>query len=93
MTPTMVRVREGVRRVNRTPFHAMTVHEAQSAYVAATEALEVQRVALDRVEEFDPNCGLWRRASRLFFARVCRCCPKSDDRAAAAVALDRAFQA
>jgi len=49
----MAGILEGVRRVNRPPFHAMTVAEARAAYVAATEVLEVPRAALQRIEEFD----------------------------------------
>ncbi len=48
----MAGILEGVRRVNRPPFYAMTVAEARVAYVAATEVLELPRASLARVEDF-----------------------------------------
>jgi acetyl esterase len=53
LTPAMADILEGVRRVNRPPFHAMSVPEARTAYVAATEVLELPRVAVTRLEDFD----------------------------------------
>ena len=49
----MAGILEGVRRVNRPPFYAMTVAEARLAYVAATEVLELPRAALARLEDFN----------------------------------------
>lgn len=49
----MADILEGLRRVNGSFFHAMTLPEAQSACATATEALEVPRAALARDEEFD----------------------------------------
>ena len=52
LTPAMAGILEGVRRVNRPPFYAMSVPEAREAYVAATEVLELPRAPLARVEDF-----------------------------------------
>ena len=52
LTPSMAGILEGVRRVNRPPFYAMSVPEARAAYVAATEVLELPRAPLGRVEDF-----------------------------------------
>ncbi|KNZ31528.1 MAG: alpha/beta hydrolase [Methylibium sp. NZG] len=49
----MAGILEGVRRLNRPPFYAMSVPEARAAYVAATEVLELPRVPLARIEDFD----------------------------------------
>ena len=49
----MAGILEGVRRVNRPPFYAMTVAEARLAYVAATEVLELPRAALARLQDFN----------------------------------------
>jgi acetyl esterase len=52
----MAGILEGVRRVNRPPFHAMSVADARAAYVAATEVLELPRAKLARVEDLSvPN--------------------------------------
>lgn len=48
----MAGILEGVRRVNRPPFYAMTVAEARLAYVAATDVLELPRAPLPRVQDF-----------------------------------------
>ena len=47
----MAGILEGVRRVNRPPFYAMTVNEARLAYVAATEVLELPRAAVARLQD------------------------------------------
>jgi acetyl esterase len=52
LTPAMAGILEGVCRVNRPPFHALSVAEARQAYVAATEVLELPRAVLQRVEDF-----------------------------------------
>ncbi len=49
----MAGILEGVKRVNRPPFYAMTVAEARQAYVAATEVLELDRVPVARLHDFD----------------------------------------
>jgi acetyl esterase len=46
----MAGVLDRIRRANRPPFHAMSVPDARSAYVAASEVLELPRAALPRVE-------------------------------------------
>jgi acetyl esterase len=48
----MAAVLDAVRRANRPPFYAMSVPQAREAYVAASEVLELPRVALARVHEF-----------------------------------------
>lgn len=48
----MADILEGVRRVDRLPFYAMTVAEARVAYVAATEVLELPRAPLTRIQDF-----------------------------------------
>ena len=48
----MAGILEGVRRIDRPPFYAMTVAEARVAYVAATEVLEIARAVVARVEDF-----------------------------------------
>ncbi len=53
LTLAMAGILEGVRRVNRPPFYAMTVAEARQAYVAATEVLELDRVPVARLHDFD----------------------------------------
>lgn len=53
----MAGILENVRRLNRPPFYAMSVPEARAAYVAATEVLELPRVALQRVEDFELPAG------------------------------------
>ena len=44
LTPAMAGILDGVRRVNRPPFYAMTVAEARLAYVAATDKLRAAQV-------------------------------------------------
>ena len=48
----MAGILEGVRRVDRPAFHAMSVADARVAYVAATEVLELPRAHLPRLQEF-----------------------------------------
>ena len=52
LTPAMAGILDGVRRVNRPPFHAMTVAEARLAYVAATDVLELPRAPVSKIEDF-----------------------------------------
>ena len=47
----MAGVLDRIRRANRPPFHALSVSDARSAYVAASEVLELPRAALPRVED------------------------------------------
>jgi acetyl esterase len=47
----MADVLDRIRRANRPPFHALRVPEARSAYVAASEVLELPRAPLARVED------------------------------------------
>jgi acetyl esterase len=49
----MAGILEGVRRVDRPPFYAMTVADARVAYVAATEVLEIPRAPLPRIQDFN----------------------------------------
>lgn len=47
----MADVLERIRRAGRPPFHELSVPEARSAYVAASEILEFPRAPLPRVED------------------------------------------
>jgi acetyl esterase len=51
LTPRMAGVLDRIRRANRPPFHALSVPDARSAYVAASEVLERPRAPLPRVED------------------------------------------
>jgi len=47
----MADVLDRIRRANRPPFHTLSVADARSAYVAASEVLELPRARLPRVED------------------------------------------
>ena len=47
----MADVLDRIRRANRAPFHTLSVADARSAYVAASEVLELPRAKLPRVED------------------------------------------
>ena len=47
----MADVLDRIRRANRPPFHTLGVADARSAYVAASEVLELPRARLPRVED------------------------------------------
>jgi len=49
----MADVLDRIRRANRPAFYALSVPDARSAYVAASEVLELPRAALPRIEDFD----------------------------------------
>ncbi len=51
LTPQMAKLLANIHRADRPPFHALTVPEARTAYVAAAEVLEPPRAPLARVEE------------------------------------------
>jgi acetyl esterase len=73
MTPPLTRqmrdVLDGIRRANRPPFYALTPQEARLAYEAASEVLELPRLRLPRIEDFEIRAadGSARRA-RLYCA-------------------------
>jgi len=48
----MADVLERIRRADRPPFYRLSVADARSAYVAASEILELPRAPLPRVEDF-----------------------------------------
>jgi acetyl esterase len=53
LTRQMSDVLDGIRRANRAPFYALTPEQARVAYEAASEVLELPRVPLARIEDFD----------------------------------------
>jgi acetyl esterase len=53
LTRQMSEVLDGIRRANRPPFHTLTPEHARVAYEAASEVLELPRVPLPRIENFD----------------------------------------
>jgi acetyl esterase len=53
LTRPMSDVLDGIRRANRAPFHTLTPKQARIAYEAASEVLELPRVPLPRIEDFD----------------------------------------
>jgi acetyl esterase len=48
----MAGILEGVRKVDRPPFYAMSVADARVAYVAATDVLELPRAEVARLHDF-----------------------------------------
>jgi len=57
LTRQMSEVLDAIKRANRPPFYTLTAQQARIAYEAASEVLELPRVSLPRIENFDIRAG------------------------------------
>ncbi len=69
LTRQMREVLDAIRRANRPPFHTLSPRDARLAYEAASEVLELPRLRLPRIEDFEiPVADGSVRRARLYAA-------------------------